>query len=38
MREIFEKRVHRKLFGPEKDEVSGMLHNEELCYLYMPHI
>ena len=34
---VFEKRVLRKIFGPERDEVTGewiKLHNEELNYLY----
>ena len=34
---VFEKRVLRKIFGPERDEVRGelrRLHNEELCSLY----
>ena len=34
---VFEKRVLRKIFGPERDEVRRelrRLHNEELCGLY----
>jgi hypothetical protein len=34
---VFENRVLRKIFGPERDEVQGewrKLHNEELSELY----
>jgi hypothetical protein len=34
---VFEKRVLRRIFGPNRDEVAGewrKLHNEELHYLY----
>jgi hypothetical protein len=34
---VFENRVLRRIFGPEKDEVTGgwrKLHNEELHNLY----
>jgi hypothetical protein len=34
---VFEKRVPRKIFGPERDEVTGewrILNNEELTDLY----
>jgi hypothetical protein len=34
---VFENRVLRRIFGPERDEVTGewrKLHNEELCDLY----
>jgi hypothetical protein len=34
---VFEKRVLRKIFGPERDEVRGgwrKLHNKELYMLY----
>ena len=34
---VFEKRVLRRIFGPERDEVTGelrKLHNEELNDLY----
>jgi len=34
---VFENRVLRRIFGPERDEVTGewrILHNEELNYLY----
>jgi len=34
---VFEKRVLRKIFGPERDEVRGelrRLRNEELCTLH----
>jgi hypothetical protein len=34
---VFENRVHRKIFGPKRDEVTGewrKLHNEELRVLY----
>jgi hypothetical protein len=34
---VFENRVLRRIFGPERDEVPGewrKLHNEELCDLY----
>jgi hypothetical protein len=34
---VFENRVLRRIFGPKRDEVTGVwrkLHNEELCNLY----
>jgi hypothetical protein len=34
---VFENRVHRRIFGPKRDEVTGewrKLHNEELYSLY----
>jgi hypothetical protein len=34
---VFENRVLRRIFGPKRDEVTGVwrkLHNEELYYLY----
>jgi hypothetical protein len=34
---VFENRVLREIFGPERDKVTGKwrrLHNEELCDLY----
>jgi hypothetical protein len=34
---VFENRVLRRIFGPERDEVTGewrKLNNEELCDLY----
>jgi hypothetical protein len=34
---VFENRVLRRIFGPKRDEVTGVwrkLHNEELCDLY----
>jgi len=34
---VFENRVLRRIFGPERDEVTGewrKLHNKELYYLY----
>jgi hypothetical protein len=34
---VFENRVLRRIFGPNRDEVTGewrKLHNEELNYLY----
>jgi hypothetical protein len=34
---VFEKRVLRRIFGPKRDEVTGVwrkLHNEELHNLY----
>jgi len=37
---VFEKRVLRKIFGPNRDEVTGewkQLHNWELCDLYSPN-
>jgi hypothetical protein len=36
---VFEKRVLRRIFGPEREEVAGgwrRLHNEELHNLYAP--
>ena len=38
---VFEDRVLRRIFGPERDEVTGewrKLHNEELNFLYSPNI
>jgi len=39
---VFENRVLRRVFGPNRDEVTGelrKLHNEELSDLYsLPHI
>jgi hypothetical protein len=39
---VFENRVLRRIFGPQRDEVTGKwrrLHNKELCALYSsPHI
>jgi hypothetical protein len=37
MHSVFEKWMLRKIFGPERDEVTGewrKLHNKELCDLY----
>jgi hypothetical protein len=34
---VFENKVLRRIFGPKRDEVTGVwrrLHNEELCALY----
>jgi hypothetical protein len=31
---VFENRVLRRIFGPNRDEVTGKLHNEELCNFY----
>jgi hypothetical protein len=38
---VFENRVLRRIFGPERDEITGewrKLHNEELNDLYSPNI
>jgi hypothetical protein len=38
---VLEYRVLRKLFGPERDELTGQwkkLHNEDICELYSPNI
>ena len=38
---VFENRVLRRIFGPRRDEVTGLrrkLHNEELNDLYSPNI
>jgi hypothetical protein len=37
MMKVYEKRALRRIFGPQRDEVTGewrKLHNEELNYLY----
>jgi hypothetical protein len=37
---VFENKVSRRIFGPKKDEVTGVwrkLHNEELHDLYSSH-
>jgi hypothetical protein len=34
---VFENKILRRIFGPERDEVTGewrKLHNKELCVLY----
>jgi hypothetical protein len=38
---VFEKSVLRRIFGPKRDEVKGVLrkpYNEELDYVYSPSI
>jgi hypothetical protein len=38
---VFENRVLRRIFGPNRDEIVGewrKFHNEELNYLYSPDI